>query len=156
MDLDFHQILICKMKKSAWISVLKSAASKKFKGINEVAEKLRTAAKKQENQVSISVLNQGEWALLETCKKYAIDDRYYQMSIIQREKILRRFNEANVSVIYTKIVTFLPQVYLFLYQNVVLYISLLKFLMKCLFLLESSSRSGARIRRIFSKIKIKS
>ena len=74
---------------------------KNVKVLNEVDEKLRTEAKKQENQVILSLLNQGEWTLLKTCKKYAIGDRYYKMSMKRREKFLRRFNEANVSVIDT-------------------------------------------------------
>ena len=54
------------------------------------------------------------------------------MSMKQPEIFLGRFNEANVSVIgATK---FLPQIYLFLYQNVLFYIPLFKFLMECLIL----------------------
>ena len=66
-------------------NVLNSADSKKCKRIGEVAEKLRTALKKQENLVILSLLNQGEWTLLETYKKYATGAMYYQMSIKQRE-----------------------------------------------------------------------
>ena len=73
----------------------------KCKSLSEVAENLRTPVKKQENQVILSLLNQGERKLLETYKKYAIGDRYYLISMKQREKILRRFNEANISVIDT-------------------------------------------------------
>ena len=47
-------------------NVLNFAGSKNCKRISEVAEKLRTAVKKQENQVILSLLNQGEWTLLET------------------------------------------------------------------------------------------
>ena len=46
-------------------NVLNLARSKKCKRISEVAEKLRTAVKKQENQVILSLLNQVEWILLE-------------------------------------------------------------------------------------------
>ena len=47
-------------------SVLKPIGSTKRKSVSEVAEKLRTAMKKQENQVILFLLNQGEWTLLET------------------------------------------------------------------------------------------
>ena len=79
-------------------SALKPTGSIKCKSISEVAEKLRSAVKKQENQVILSLLNQGEWTLLEAYKKYSIGDRYYQMSMKQQEKFLRRFKEANISV----------------------------------------------------------
>ena len=57
-------------------SLLKPPDSTKCKNISEVAEKLKTAVKNQENQVILSLLSQGEWTLLETYKKYAIGDRY--------------------------------------------------------------------------------
>ena len=113
-------------------SVLKPAGLKKCKSISEVAEKLGTTVKKQENQVILSLLNQEEWTLFETYKKYAIGDRYCQMSM-NKKIFLRRIN-AYISFVNTP-VTFLPQIYLFLYQNMVFYILLLKFLMKCLILL---------------------
>ena len=47
---------------------LNLAGSKKYKRISEVAEKFSTAVKKQKNQVTLSLLNQGEWTLLETYK----------------------------------------------------------------------------------------
>ena len=80
-------------------SALKSAGQTKCKSVSEVAEKLRAAVKKQENLVILSLLNRGEWTLLETYEKYAIGDRYFQMRMKQGEKFLRRFNEANISVI---------------------------------------------------------
>ena len=64
--------------------------------------------KKEENQFTLSLLNQEEWTFLETYKKYAIGDRYYQMSMKQRENFLRRFNEANVSAIDTRNSHILP------------------------------------------------
>ena len=89
MGLDFHQ------------SLKKPAGSKKCKSISKFAEKLRTSVKKQETQVVLSLVNEEEWAFLETYKKYAIGDRYYQMSINQGKNFLRRFNESNVSAIDT-------------------------------------------------------
>ena len=47
-------------------NVLSPSGSRKCKRISEVAEKLRTAVKKQDNQVILSFLNQGRWLLLET------------------------------------------------------------------------------------------
>ena len=66
-------------------NVLNPAGSKKCKRISEVVEKLWIAVKKQENQVILSLLNQGEWALLDTYKKYVTGGMYYQMSMKQRE-----------------------------------------------------------------------
>ena len=78
-------------------SVLKPAGSTKY--ISEVAEKLKIAVKKQENQVVLSFLNQGD--TFRDLQKLPIGDRYYQISMKQRENFLRRFKEANVSVIVT-------------------------------------------------------
>ena len=66
-------------------NVLNPTGSKKYKHISNVAEKLWIAVKKQENQVILSLLNQGEWALLETYRKHATGGMYYQMSMKQRE-----------------------------------------------------------------------
>ena len=82
----------------------------------------------------------------------------------QRENFLRRFNEVIVVLLTKQIVTFLLQIYLFLNQNVVLYIPLLKFLkffMKCLMLVKiflkiSRLLFNVRIRKIFNKIYLKS
>ena len=65
-------------------NALNLAGSKKCKRISEVAEKLSTAVKKQKNQVILSLLNQREWTLLETYKKYEISAMYYQMTMKQR------------------------------------------------------------------------
>ena len=47
-------------------SVLKPAGSAKCKSISQTAEKLIIGVKKQENYVILSLLNQGEWTLLQT------------------------------------------------------------------------------------------
>ena len=103
-------------------NVLNLAGSKKCKRIGEVAEKLRTAVKKQENQVILSLLNQREWTLLEIYKKYATSAMYYQMSMKQRELTVIDVTNSHIP----------PQN---LSISVVFYIPLLKFLMKCLILL---------------------
>ena len=66
-------------------NVQNPAGSKNCNRISEIAEKLRAAVKKLENQVILSLLNQGEWTLLYTYKKYLIGAMYYQMSMKQRE-----------------------------------------------------------------------
>ena len=100
-------------------NVLNPAGSKKCKRISEVAEKLRTAVKKQENQVILSLLNHGEWTLLETYKKYAIGAMYCQMSMKQRELTVIDVTNSHIPPPNLSI-------------SVVFYIPLLKFLMKCL------------------------
>ena len=47
-------------------NALNLTCSKKCKRISEVSGRLNTAVKKQENQVILSLINQGEWTLLET------------------------------------------------------------------------------------------
>ena len=133
MGLDFHQSLVLQNANAFLSSALRLDGSKKIKSISELAEKLRTAVKTQKNQVILSLLTQGEWTLLEFYKKCAIGERYYQTSMTKWENFLRRFNEANVSVINTN--SHIPPTNLFLYHNVVFYIPLLKFLMKCLIFL---------------------
>ena len=85
VGLHFHESLICKMQTCAWITSWTLQVQKKCKRVSEVAEKLITAAKKQEKQVILSLLNQEKWALLETYKKYAIGAMYYQMNMKQGE-----------------------------------------------------------------------
>ena len=103
-------------------NVLNPAGSKKCKRVSEVAEKLITTVKKQYNQVILSLLNQGQWALLETYKKYAIGAIYYQMGMKQRELTVIDVTNSHI-----------PPPNLFI--SVVFYIPLLKFLIKCLILL---------------------
>ena len=70
---------------------------KKYKRISEVVEKFSTAVKKQKNQVILSLLNQGEWTLLETYKKYEISAMYYQMCMKQRELTVIDITNSHIS-----------------------------------------------------------
>ena len=122
VGLGFPQKLYLQTANLCMNNVLNPAGSKKCKRVSEVAEKLITTVKKQYNQVILSLLNQGQWALLESYKKYAIGAIYYQMGMKQRELTVIDVTNSHI-----------PPPNLFI--SVVFYIPLLKFLINCLILL---------------------
>ena len=73
-------------------SVIKPRESQKCKSIIDVVNRVRDIVMKQEAQVNLSVVGQGEWTLDETLTDFAINDRYFQMSQQQKERFIKMFS----------------------------------------------------------------
>ena len=70
-------------------SVIKPRGSQKCKSIIDVVNRIRDTVMKQEAQVNLSLVEQGEWTLDETLTDFAINDRYEQQ---KKERFIKMFS----------------------------------------------------------------
>ena len=73
-------------------SVIKPRGSQKCKFIIDVVNRTCDVVMKQEAQVNLSLVVQGELTLNETLTNSAISDRYFQMSQQQKERFVKMFS----------------------------------------------------------------
>ena len=73
-------------------SVIKPRGSQICKSVIDVVNRIRDIAVKQEAQVNLSLVGQGEWTLDETLTDFAINNRYFQMSQQQKERFIKMFS----------------------------------------------------------------
>ena len=73
-------------------SFIKPRGSQKCKSIIDVVNRIRNIVMKQEAQVNLSLVGQGEWTVGGTLTDFAINDRYFQMSQQQKEGFIKIFS----------------------------------------------------------------
>ena len=70
-------------------SVMKPRGYQKCKSIIDVVNRTHDIIMKQEAQVNLSLVGQGEWTLNEILTDFAVKDRYFQMSHNKKRDLLK-------------------------------------------------------------------
>ena len=79
-------------------SVLKRAAKGKKLSLREAALTIDSSVREQENQVKLAMIGIGELKVAQDYSQFSIPhEQFYSMNASQRDKALKRFNEAKIS-----------------------------------------------------------